>query len=162
MDLLRALLVPSGNDAAETLAAAGRAAFVRAMNRSARRLGLRRTRYANPSGMPARSQRSTARDVVRLARRLMGDARFRAIVRSRAVRVGGATLRTRNPLLGRVRGVDGIKTGTLTGNFSLVVSSRASGGGRVFVAVLGAPTAAARDRDAHCLLGIGARLNARR
>ena len=106
--------------------------------------------------MPAPGQRSTARDVVRLARGLMGDARFRSIVRARTVRVGGATLRTRNPLLGRVRGVDGIKTGTLAGNFSLVVSSRA-GGERVYVAVLGAPSRAARDHDAHCLLGIGAR-----
>jgi D-alanyl-D-alanine carboxypeptidase (penicillin-binding protein 5/6) len=89
LTLLRALLVPSGNDAAETLAAAsGRLSFVAAMNRAAERLGRARTDYANPSGMPAPGQHSTARDSIRLARLLMADGRFRGIVRRRSVRIG--------------------------------------------------------------------------
>lgn len=160
-ELLRALLVPSGNDAAETVAAttgAGRREFIRAMNREARRLGLNGTTYANPSGMPVPGQSSTARDSVRLARKLMGDVRFRRIVRLRSTRVGDATLPTRNTLLGRARGVDGVKTGTLAGDWSMVASARGPGG-RVYAAVLGAPGPEARDRDAHCLLTLGRRLN---
>ena len=158
--LLRALLVPSGNDAAETLAitsGAGRTAFVRAMNRESRRMGLEGTRYANPSGMPAPGQRSTARDSVRLAALLMSDRRFRRVVSLRATKVDGTTLLTRNGLLGRSPGVDGVKTGTLDGNWSMVASARGRGG-RIYAAVLGAPGPEARDRDAHCLLTMGRRL----
>ena len=159
--LLRALLVPSGNDAAETLAItspAGRTRFVRAMNREARRVGLSGTHYANPSGMPARGQRSTAADSVRLAVLLMADSRFRRVVSLRSIEMDGRTLRTRNGLLGRSPGVDGVKTGTLDGNWSMVASSSGRGG-RVYAAVLGAPGPEARDRDAHCLLTLGRRLN---
>jgi serine-type D-Ala-D-Ala carboxypeptidase (penicillin-binding protein 5/6) len=155
--LLQALLVPSGNDAAEALAAApGRRFFVAAMNRVAERLGLARTDYANPSGMPAPGQHSTARDSIRLSRLLMADERFRRIVRRRSVRIGGATLPRRNTLLGRSPGVDGVKTGTLDGNWSMVASATGAGG-RVYAAVLGAPSREARDRDAHCLLSVGRR-----
>ena len=131
------------------------------MNREARRLDLKGTSYANPSGMPAPQQRSTARDSVRLARLLMEDSRFLRIVRMRSTRVEGRTLLTRNRLLGRVRGVDGVKTGTLDGNWSMVASARGRGG-RVYVAVLGAPGPEVRDRDAHCLLNVGRRVLAER
>ena len=161
--LLRLLLVPSANDAAETLASTstgGRAAFVRAMNRAARRLGLSRTRYVNPSGMPAPAQRSTARDSVRLARVLMADARVRRSVRLRSVAApegGNGRLAATNTLLGRVRGADGLKTGHVNGEWSMVATARGRGG-RVFAAVLGAPTRQARDSDAHCLLSVGRRM----
>jgi len=157
---ISALLVPSGNDAAEALAATGgfaRAGFVRAMNREAARLGLTHTTYANPSGIPDPAQASTARDSLRLARVLMRDGRFRAIVRQRSVRLGEKVLATRNPLLGRVPGVDGVKTGTLNGDFSIVVSATGRGG-RVFAAALGAPSAQVRERDAQCLLSVGRRM----
>jgi D-alanyl-D-alanine carboxypeptidase len=163
--LLRFLLVPSANDAAETLAAKsqhGRAAFVRVMNRSARRLGLTHTHYANPSGMPDPAQRSTARDSVQLARLLMADSRVRRIVRMRGVEApgaDGARLASTNTLLGRVRGVDGLKTGHVADQWSMVATARGRGG-RIFVAVLGAPSQGARDRDAHCLLSVGRRLAA--
>ena len=160
--LLRLLLVPSANDAAETLAATsdgGRKAFVRAMNRSARRLGLDHTHYVNPSGMPAPGQRSSASDSVRLARLLAADARVRRIARTRAVSApgGGGRLAATNTLLGRVPGVDGLKTGHVAGRWSMVATATGRGG-RVFTAVIGAPTQAARDRDAHCLLTVGRRL----
>jgi serine-type D-Ala-D-Ala carboxypeptidase (penicillin-binding protein 5/6) len=163
--LLRFLLVPSANDAAETLAATsehGRAAFVRAMNRSGRRLGLTHTHYANPSGMPDPAQRSSARDSVQLARLLMADRRVRRIVRMRGVEApgaDGARLASTNTLLGRIRGVDGLKTGHVADQWSMVATAKGRGG-RIFVAVLGAPSQGARDRDAHCLLSVGRRLAA--
>jgi D-alanyl-D-alanine carboxypeptidase (penicillin-binding protein 5/6) len=161
--LLRLLLVPSANDAAETLAAAhpaGRVGFVRAMNRMARRLGLRRTRYVNPTGMPAPGQRSTARESVALARAAMADARIRRIVRRRDTRHAGRTFGSTNDLLGRVPGVDGVKTGHVAGDWSIVASATGKGG-RVWVSVLGAPREDVRDRDAHCLLAHARRLVAR-
>jgi D-alanyl-D-alanine carboxypeptidase len=161
--LLRMLLVASANDAAETLAATsagGRTAFVRAMNRGARGLGLEHTRYVNPSGMPDPAQRSSARDSVDLARVLMADARVRRIARTRSVDAPGADgrpLLATNTLLGRVPGVDGLKTGHVGNQWSMVATATGPGG-RIFTAVLGAPSQTARDRDAHCLLSVGRRL----
>jgi D-alanyl-D-alanine carboxypeptidase len=83
------------------------------------------------------------------------------VVRLRSIRVAGRTLLTRNGLLGRAPGVDGVKTGTLDGNWSMVASAHGRGG-RVYAAVLGAPGPEARDRDAHCLLSIRRRLLATR
>jgi D-alanyl-D-alanine carboxypeptidase (penicillin-binding protein 5/6) len=83
-DLLEALLLESANDAAETLAegvAGSRARFVAAMNARARQLGLRDTSYANPIGLDDPRNRSSARDLATLARLLMRDERFAAIVR---------------------------------------------------------------------------------
>ena len=161
--LLRLLLVPSANDAAEspaTTSAGGRPGFVRVMNRTAARLGLDHASYVNPSGMPDPGQRSSARDSVRLARLVMADERVRRIVRLRGVAAPGSEegrLAATNTLLGRVRGVDGLKTGHVGGEWSMVATTTGRGG-RLYAAVLGAPTQAARDRDAHCLLTVGRRL----
>ena len=73
-DLLEALLLESANDAAVTLAegvSGSRQAFVRDMNDRARELGLADTSYANPIGLDAPGNYSTARDLAALARRLM-------------------------------------------------------------------------------------------
>ena len=141
--LLRLLLVPSANDAAETLAstsAVGRSGFVRAMNRAARRLGLEDTHYVNPSGMPAPGQRSSARDSVRLARLLAEDPRVRRIARMRAVRApGGGGAWPHQHAAGtrprRGRPQDGARAD----RWSMVATSTGRGG-RIFTAVLGAPT----------------------
>ena len=69
-DLLRGLLVASGNDAAMTLAkgvAGSERAFVRLMNRRARELGLEHTHYGNPIGLDEPGAHSSARDLVKLA-----------------------------------------------------------------------------------------------
>lgn len=69
-DLLSALLIPSANDAAETLAqfhSGSREAFVKLMNERAQALGLSNTSFANPSGLDDTDQWSTPRDIARLA-----------------------------------------------------------------------------------------------
>ncbi len=156
--LLAALLVPSGNDAARTLAvrvAGSETRFVQRMNAAARALRLRNTAYRTPFGLDRPGQWSTAADSVRLARILMDDARFRRIVRQRAVRVGGTRYANRNRLLGAYPGLDGVKTGhTDDAGWSLVASATQNGA-RLYVAALGAPTERARDRAVRRLLDWG-------
>jgi len=161
-DLLSALLLESANDAAVTVAkniSGSRAAFVREMNRRARELGLRATTYANPAGLDSPGNRSSARDLAKLAVRLLRMPAFARTVARRRVRLlSGArrrTVRNRNTLIGTQPFVTGVKTGhTLGAGYVLVGSARAHGAEVVSV-VLGTPTEAVRNADSLALLRWG-------
>ena len=121
-DLLRALLLESANDAAETLAvrAAGSVdRFVRRMNERAREIGLRHTSFANPVGLDSPGAHSTALDLSRLARRVLRNDFLAATVdMPRARLLSGARpriLANRNRLVREVGWVDGVKTGHTAG-----------------------------------------------
>jgi D-alanyl-D-alanine carboxypeptidase (penicillin-binding protein 5/6) len=162
-DLLNALLLESANDAAATLAvgvAGSRPAFVRQMNAKAAELGLRDTSYANPVGLDDPDNYSSAHDLATLARRLLRNRTFSSVVRKTgAVLDSGARRRVianRNDLVGRVPGVDGVKTGhTRTAGYVLVGSASGRLGARVISVVLGDPSEAARDADTVALLRYG-------
>jgi serine-type D-Ala-D-Ala carboxypeptidase (penicillin-binding protein 5/6) len=121
--LLDAMLLPSGCDAAYVLATAygpGRAAFVAKMNAEARRLGLAKTHFANFDGLPyptPRATYSTPASLITLGRAAVALAAFRATVDRRAYHLAGRnghhayTWRNTNLLLGSYAGTDGIKTG---------------------------------------------------
>ena len=121
--LLYAMMLPSGCDAAYTLAGAygpGLAGFITRMNATARKLGLTKTHFTDFSGLPdpgEYSTYSTARDLIALGRAAMRNKTFAAVVAARQYRLfaGGAhgahTWVNLNPLLGRVPGAIGIKTG---------------------------------------------------
>ena len=121
--LLYALLLPSGADAAYALAKAygpGLAAFVAKMNATARLLGLRRTHFSNFDGLPyptSYSDYSTAANLLVLARAAMLLPAFRAIVDRRGYRLAAGSghhayrWTNLNPLIGRYPGAIGIKTG---------------------------------------------------
>jgi serine-type D-Ala-D-Ala carboxypeptidase (penicillin-binding protein 5/6) len=123
LQLLYAMLLPSGCDAAYTLAAAyghGLTAFIAKMNATAHKLGLAKTRFADFSGLPdpgEYSTYSTAHDLIALGRAAMRNKTFAAIVATREYRLsGGSAHRAHtwvnlNPLLGKVPGAIGIKTG---------------------------------------------------
>ncbi|HLL86232.1 MAG TPA: D-alanyl-D-alanine carboxypeptidase family protein [Thermoleophilaceae bacterium] len=161
-DLLSALLLESANDAAVTVArnlSGSRAAFVRDMNRRARELGLRSTSYTNPIGLDSPRNRSSARDLAKLATRLLRVPVFaRTVAWPRARLRSGArsrTVRNRNTLVGAYRFVTGVKTGhTLGAGYVLVGSGRAHGADVVSV-VLGSPTEAARNADSLAILRWG-------
>jgi D-alanyl-D-alanine carboxypeptidase (penicillin-binding protein 5/6) len=161
-DLLYGLLLPSGNDAAETLAvgvAGSTSAFVREMNRSARRLGLRQTSYANPIGLDQSGNYSSPHDLASLALTLRRRALFRKIVATpRATLRTGARRRTvvnHNDLVGKVPWVNGVKTGyTLDAGYVLVGSGTRDDVTLLSV-VMGAPSASARDQDTLELLRYG-------
>jgi D-alanyl-D-alanine carboxypeptidase (penicillin-binding protein 5/6) len=161
-DLLTALLLESANDAAVTLAAGvagSREAFVREMNRRAVELGLRDTSYANPIGFDNPDNHSSARDLARLARRLLANREFARIVDlPMATLMSGGRPRTidnRNALVRRYPFVSGVKTGHTIGAGYVLVGSGAAGGGRVITVTLGAPSEAARDADTLALLRWG-------
>ena len=125
LQLLYAMLLPSGCDAAYTLATAygvggSRAAFIAQMNAAARKFGLAKTHFSDFSGLPypgAYTTYSTARDLVSLGRDVMRLPLFRRIATTRTYRIAatnshGAHLwKNVNPLLGHFPGVTGIKTG---------------------------------------------------
>lgn len=146
---MRTVAIISANDVAVALAervAGSEAAFVRRMNARARALGMHDTRFGNASGLSPAGGTTTARDMATLARFIIRrhPARY-AMFSARSIRWNGQTRPNHNRLLGRVRGVDGVKTGyTVPAGFNLAASSR-RGGRRVIVVVLGARTAAARD-----------------
>jgi serine-type D-Ala-D-Ala carboxypeptidase (penicillin-binding protein 5/6) len=149
--LLAALLLPSGSDAAYTLATAygpGIPAFVAKMNATAEALGLTRTHFSNFDGLPYPAEDSgysTAGDLITLGRFAMQSSVFRSIVDKRTYRVAAGpghqayVWRNTDPLLGVYPGAIGIKTGytQAAGHCLLFEATR---DGRSFIGVtLGSP-----------------------
>jgi serine-type D-Ala-D-Ala carboxypeptidase (penicillin-binding protein 5/6) len=161
-DLLRGVLLASANDAAATLATrigGSERAFVAMMNRRARELRLTHTHYANPIGLDAPGNHSSAEDLVKLTLILRRNAFFREVTDlPRATLKTGAHERTivnRNTLVRTVPEVNGVKTGhTLTAGYVLV-GSASKRGITVISAVLGEPSEAARDADSLELIRSG-------
>lgn len=161
-DLLRALLLASANDAAVTLAqgvAGTTEDFVGAMNREARRLGLRDTSYSNPIGLDDPANYSTARDLAALALVLRRSAFARRTTDlERATLRSGARVRqivNRNELVGEEAWVDGVKTGFTSSAGYVLVGSATRGRVTVVSVVLGEASKAARNRDSLSLLRYG-------
>jgi D-alanyl-D-alanine carboxypeptidase (penicillin-binding protein 5/6) len=162
VDLMRALLLESANDAAVTLArgAAGSVrAFVKRMNAHARRLGLSDTHYANPIGFDEAGNFSSALDLSRLAGELLHNDTLATIVGMSSARLATGSrprvVQNRNRLVGRVRWIDGVKTGhTLKAGYVLIASGKRKGV-RLVSVVLGAPSEAQRDTDSLALLDYG-------
>lgn len=162
-DLLRGLLLPSGNDAAMALAvgvAGSERAFVELMNARAQRLGMRDTSYADPIGLDA-ANRSSAADLVTLTRALRRHAFFRATVATPTVTLSSGawarTLHNTNDLLGGPLHVDGVKTGHTKAAGYVLVGSATKRGRTVISVVLGTRSEAERDEATQRLLRYGLR-----
>ncbi len=160
-DMLRGLLLASANDAAAALAAdvgGSRPAFVRAMNRRARELGLRNTRFVDPIGIGA-GNRSSARDLVGLALQLRRFSFARRTVdRAGATLESGNRTRTisnRNTLVRAVPWMSGVKTGHTARAGYVLVGSATRRGITLVSVVLGTPSEAARNADTLALLRYG-------
>ncbi|CAG0975661.1 partial serine-type D-Ala-D-Ala carboxypeptidase (penicillin-binding protein 5/6), partial [Rhodocyclaceae bacterium] len=114
-ELVRGMIVQSGNDACIALAeavAGSEEAFVQAMNREAARLGLRGTRYANATGLPDPQHYTTAADLARLTSALIHDfPEFYPIYSMKEYRYNNLSQPNRNRLLWLDPAVDGVKTG---------------------------------------------------
>lgn len=161
-DLLYGLLLPSGNDAAATLAAGAAGsipAFVVEMNRAARRLGLDETSYANPIGLDEAGNYSSPRDLARLAMTLRRNKLFRRIVNTAQITLQTGdhprTIENHNDLVLRYPWINGVKTGyTLDAGYVLVATGTRKGVTLLSVE-MGAPSIAARDRASLELLDYG-------
>lgn len=156
---LQALIVKSANDVAVMLGEAvsgTEVAFVARMNATAARLGMTRTHFANPHGLPNASQVTTARDLARLASRVIKDyPEFAYLFSQRHVRIGRIRLGTHNGLLKTFAGADGLKTGFICDAGYNVVASATRDGTRIVAVVLGARTGSARRLRAAALLEHG-------
>jgi D-alanyl-D-alanine carboxypeptidase (penicillin-binding protein 5/6) len=161
-DLLKGLLAWSGNDAAMALAngvAGSERGFVRLMNQRAKQLDLTETHYANPIGLDAPGNYSSAHDLVRLATVLRTNPTFRRIVDAPQVTLTSGdhprTFKNRNTLLREVSWVNGVKTGhTRQAGYVLVGSARRHGV-QVVSAVLGTSGYGSRDAQSLALLRAG-------
>lgn len=158
-DALRAILTKSANDAAVVLAeaiAGSEEAFAERMTRTARTLGMRRTVFKNASGLPDRGQVTTARDMARLASRLIRDhARHYHYFSQRSFTYAGRPQVNHNRLLGRYPGVDGLKTGYIAAAGYNLAASAVRNGRRVTAVVLGGTSPRLRDRQVMALLDQG-------
>ncbi len=141
-DLLYGLLLTSGNDAAlaaAELAAGSVTAFVARMNARAAELGMRDTRFSNPSGLPDGDCYTTARDLARLMAAFSDNELTARISATREAVRAGRTLVNHNRLLNTVAGVDGGKTGYTASAGRCLVSTAARNGRRIFVVTLKDP-----------------------
>ncbi len=160
-DLLRGIVVLSGNDAcaviAETLSPDGtEPGFARVMTRRAEQLGMTNSNFVNASGWPAEGHVMSMRDLVTLGERLITDfPEFYEMFAERRFEFDGRAPRNvnnRNPLLGLGIGADGLKTGhTEEAGFGLV-GSALKDGRRVIFAITGLPTAQARAEEAEAIV----------
>ena len=158
-DLLRGLLVQSGNDAAVALAehvSGSVDAFVAEMNAAAKELRMDHSAFRNPHGLPARGHYTTARDLAVLAKAIIAEfPDFYSLYAEREFSYNGIAQSNRNALLWRDPTVDGMKTGyTESAGYCLVTSAHRDGM-RLIAVVLGAPSARSRNDGAQKLLEYG-------
>ncbi|MCF3649110.1 D-alanyl-D-alanine carboxypeptidase family protein [Synoicihabitans lomoniglobus] len=159
-ELLYALMIQSANDAAHALShAAGitREQFVDRMNVRARALGMTDTIWRSPHGLPPRSRRldetdqTSPRDLAKLSRALLKETdvlRYSSIERrpfGTGVRAKPVMMDNHNNLIGKVRGIDGLKTGfTRAAGFCLAATAERDGR-RIVAVIMGSPTSKERD-----------------
>jgi len=161
-ELLYAMMIQSGNDAAHALArtAAGSPeAFVELMNAKARALGMTRTTFRTPHGLPPANRHTadgdltTPRDYATLSRYLLRqtDVTKYSGVRERKFGEGKRTpdrviaMTNHNHLIGKVAGVDGLKTGFTNGAGYCLSATAERNNHRIIVVVMGSPDSKTRD-----------------
>jgi D-alanyl-D-alanine carboxypeptidase len=156
---LEALIIKSANDVAVMLAEAvsgSEEVFVQKMNDTAQRLGMTRTKFVNPNGLPAPEQVTTARDLAKLARAVVKDyPEYAQLWTMSEMRLGKMRLGSHNSLLRSFQGADGLKTGFICDSGFNVIASATRDGRRLMAIVLGSPTGRDRTIRAANLLEYG-------
>lgn len=150
------MIVKSANDLAEGMGdylGGSEARFADMMTRKARQLGMTKTVFRNASGLPNKSQVTTARDMAKLGLALQRDfPREYKMFSSTSFTFRGKTIRGHNRLLTRYKGVDGIKTGYTNASGFNIVSAVNHNGRSVVAVVLGGQSAQRRDNQVVALL----------
>jgi D-alanyl-D-alanine carboxypeptidase len=156
---LKALIVKSANDVAVMLAerlAGSEATFVARMNATAKRLGMTRTRFVNPHGLPNDQQVTTARDMATLGRAILREFPDRSqLFSTPSFKIGNRTLRSHNKLLKTFEGADGMKTGFICASGFNVIASAKRGDVSIMAVVLGEKSSGARTARASRLIQHG-------
>ena len=156
---LRSLIIKSANDVAMNLAetiGGSEAGFVEMMNATAKKLGMTRTNFVNPNGLPAPEQITTARDLAKLSRAVMEKFPEHAHYWSMAdMRIGRIYIPTHNGLLKSFDGADGLKTGFICDSGYNIVATATRDGRKLVAVVLGEATGRDRNIRAASLLDHG-------
>nr|WP_319485370.1 serine hydrolase [uncultured Cohaesibacter sp.] len=155
-DAILALVTKSANDVAATIAeniGGTETKFARMMTDKAHAIGMSRTTFRNASGLPNSQQRTTAADMALLGRALQDRfPSYYKLFNTRVFQYGKARYGNHNKLLGRVTGVDGIKTGyTQASGFNLVTNVNTDGR-HIVAVVMGGNTGASRDAEMRSLI----------
>ncbi len=156
-DAIKAMVTLSANDVSVVVAeniAGSEEAFAQMMTRKARELGMSSTAFYNPHGLPHEPPNiTTARDLSVLGRAIQDRfPKYFAYFQTRSFQYGKRTIRGHNRLLGKVEGVDGIKTGyTRLSGFNLLTSVNTDTRSIVAV-VLGGRSGASRDQKMAALI----------
>ncbi len=160
-ELLKGLIIQSGNDASVALAehiAGSEEAFVNVMNQYAAKLGMTSTYYKNSTGWPDKQHLTTARDIAKLASAIIRE--FPEHYKRYSEKVytyNNIKQYNRNKLLWRDKSVDGLKTGHTESAGYCLVSSAKRGDMRLISVVLGAKSEKARASVSQSLLNYGFR-----
>ena len=161
IDLMRGVIIQSGNDAAIALAehvSGSEDAFSELMSETAVQLGMDSTQYYNSTGLPEEGMVSTARDLSVLAREVIqGNSAHYAIYSEKYFQHNNINQPNRNRLLWRDSSVDGLKTGyTQEAGYCLVTTAKRRDM-RLISVLMGAPSDETRARESQKLLSYGFR-----
>jgi D-alanyl-D-alanine carboxypeptidase len=158
-DLILGIVTKSANDAAVVLAeglGGSEGAFAQQMTWKARQLGMNSTVYYNANGLPDPNQRTTARDIARLALALYHQfPREYRYFSTRAFVFRGQEMRNHNHMMDWYPGLDGIKTGYVNASGFNLAASAVRDGHRLIGVVMGGQSAGWRDRQMAALLDQG-------
>lgn len=158
-ELLRGMIIQSGNDATIALAeavAGSEEAFAAQMNQQAKRMGLANTNFANSSGLPAPQHASSARDLATLTAALIRDyPEHYPLYAQKEYTYNNITQANRNRLLWRDATVDGVKTGQTEAAGWCLIASAKRDNRRLIAVVLGAASDSARAAETQKLLNYG-------
>ena len=161
IDLLRGLIIQSGNDASVALAehiAASERGFVDIMNRMAQSLGMKDTNFMNASGLPHPDHYTTANDLGKISSAIIREhPETYALYSEREFTYNNITQKNRNTLLWRDDSVDGMKTGHTEAAGYCLVASSVRDGMRLISIVLGTGSDKARIAESQKLLNYGYR-----
>ncbi len=158
-ELMRGMIVQSGNDACLALAeliGGSEEAFAKMMNQQAQQLGMKNTNFMNSTGLPNPQHYSTAQDLALLASAIIRDfPEYHPLYAMKEYRYNNVTQANRNRLLWTDPTVDGMKTGyTENAGYCLIASAR-RGERRLLSVVLGTASEAARAAESQKLLNYG-------
>lgn len=160
-DLLKGIIVDSGNDACVALAeqlGATEAGFAEIMNYQAKQLGMNNTHFTDSTGLPNKDLYTTAKDLAILGRALINNfPEYYPWYQQKWFSFNGIRQANRNRLLWRDNQVDGVKTGHTDEAGFCLVSSAKHDNMRILAVLLGAPNDSSRADDSERLLTYGFR-----
>ena len=159
-EIIKGISVVSANNAcvavAEYMGKGDSGRFVGQMNAKAKSLGMTRTTFRNPNGLPASGQYSSARDIAKLSAAYLRKYPESLSIHSMTSHTyHGATHRNANPLLGRYDGADGLKTGFVCESGFNITATAKRGDTRLIAVVMGAQSPIVRAVETERLLDYG-------